>query len=516
MKATELMRALDAARPEALEAAAPSPRKRDRKPDISGVLESIRAERGVSASGIAVTQKSPRQKVMPALLTACSIAACAAVVTGFALLIRDSQEPLEQSSDAAVQLPTETTCFGEESQATAEAEQAAVVTAVSDDSKPLVVMTFISSQPGWQNVSTKTTFSTSTDHESQQTTKNLNPVQLADNKSTEGPPLRTNTAARTTTGTTAKTTPRTTAPVPPNAAYVRVEYKVPENISGDFTIDFYDYASSDLIASSGTIRAEKCAGVISTVEIPQQNLETNRLIAVLYDANGKKAEIGTFAVQYSYNIDDKPQNSIKPITMNVGDAFRALTAEKPAETTAVIPQPVERPAFNVIEHEETLPATSFIYQWNSDQYRDLDTCLYFESAALWKERRMSGGDWALYAEHNDGFRYLDEHADSGCTYYLWFMYEADGFVPEVRRIEGSDQSGYGIFAALVPADVHGKVRVMIPLGENTTLPWMNDCGMLDASSWRLFTEHDDAPAGKPIEAHWYLRIDETSSVQPFN
>lgn len=512
MKATELMRALDAARPEALEAAAPSPRKRDRKPDISGVLESIRAERGVSASGIAVTQKSARQKVMPALLTACSIAACAAVVTGFALLIRDSQEPLEQSSDAAMEIAA----GGAESETLPVTEHDMMLTNASaaKAQDPATANGLAPDDPRVTQPYPLTTAPYDSDTQAPRTETEKGASGTARN--TEGPPLRTNTAARTTTGTTAKTTPRTTAPVPPNAAFVRVEYKVPENISGDFSIDFYDYASSDLIASSGTIRAEKCAGVISTVEIPQQNLETNRLIAVLYDANGKKAEIGTFAVQYSYNIDDKPQNSIKPITMNVEDAFRALTAEKPAETTAVIPQPVERPAFNVIEHEETLPATSFIYQWNSDQYHALDTCLYFENAALWKERRMSGGDWALYAEHNDGFRYLDEHADSDYTYYLWFMYEADGFVPEVRRIEGSDQSGYGIFAALVPADVHGKVRVMIPLGENTTLPWMNDCGMLDASSWRLFTEHDDAPAGKPIEAHWYLRIDETSSVQPFN
>ena len=37
MKAADLMRAMDA-RPDALEAAAPSPRNGDRKPDISAVL----------------------------------------------------------------------------------------------------------------------------------------------------------------------------------------------------------------------------------------------------------------------------------------------------------------------------------------------------------------------------------------------------------------------------------------------------------------------------------------------
>ena len=108
MKAADLMRAMES-RPDALEAAAPSLHGSDRKPDISDVLGRIRGgqtQPDFQAPAPKIVQ-TKHSRLVPAMLTACSIAACAAVVTGLAFLIRDSHEAVE-SSDAAMLIPAGT------------------------------------------------------------------------------------------------------------------------------------------------------------------------------------------------------------------------------------------------------------------------------------------------------------------------------------------------------------------------------------------------------------------------
>lgn len=474
MKAADLMRAMES-RPDALEAAAPSLHGSDRKPDISDVLSRIRGGQTQSdfqapAPKIVQTKHS---RLVPAMLTACSIAACAAVVTGLAFLIRDSHEAVE-SSDAAMLIPAGTEeavtkeIVKEQSAEAAESEaEAAPMTEPADGAHPqndLVV------------------------------TAETEPVS-GTVKSEAQPAPNTEPADAEAPLVTAKTVPTTAVRQQSDETLVRITYKIP-NLSilmpGMIRIELYDYADGKKISGFDLFSGEPDgdSGLVEVV-IPDG---TTHIVAAMYcDETNKKAEIGTFPI--------KIQNgAAEPIKMHIDSALNTVS------TVTEVPA-VSQPVFRTLEKDHTLPAPSFIYQWNSDQYQSLDTALHYESAAELKNKRMSDGDWALYAEHNDGFRYLDEHADS--VSYLWFMYEADGAVPEVRQMEISDQSGIWIKAALCPADVHGKVRVMIPLDEEVPA-WIGDV----TDQWRLELVENGVFKHDPIQTHWYMRIDETSGIAP--
>lgn len=478
MKAADLMRAMES-RPDALEAAAPSLRGSDRKPDISDVLGRIRGgqtQPDFQAPAPKIVQ-TKHSRLVPAMLAACSIAACAAVVTGLAFLIRDSHEAVE-SSDAAMLIPAGTEeavteeIVKEQSAEAAESEsEAAPMTEPADGAHP-------------QNnliVTAETEPVSGTVKSEAQPAPNTEPAPA----DAEAPLV------------TAKTVPTTAVHQQSDEALVRITYKIPKLsvlMPGMIRIELYDYADGKKITGFDLFSGEPGgdSGFVEVV-IPDG---TNRIIATMYcDETNKKAEIGTFPI--------KVQNgAAEPIKMHIDSALNEVctVTESPA---------ISQPVFRTIEKYHDTPAPSFIYQWNSDQYQSIDTVLHYESAAELKNKRMSDGDRAIYTEANDGFRYLDEHADS--VSYLWFMYEADGAVPEVRQMEISDQSGIWIKAALCPADVHGKVRVMIPLDEEVPA-WIGDV----TDQWRLELVEDGVFKHDPIQTHWYMRIDETSSIAPVN
>ena len=478
MKAADLMRAMDS-RPDALEAAAPSPRNGDRKPDISAVLGKIRGDQqqsDIQAPAVKIEQ-AKRPRLIPALLAGCSIAACAAVVTGLAFFIRDSHGTAEQSSDVAMMQDS-----------TGEADEDLAVEPVSEQTAEAA-----------ESEAESATKTEPAEHDDTQNnlivTAKTEPVSgTAQSDAQPAPktePASSDTAIPT---VTAKTVPTTAVHQQNDETLVRITYQIP-NFSvlmpGMFHIELFDYADSKKISGFDLFSGEPGGdfGIVEVV-IPDG---TTQIIAALYNnENNQKAEIGTFPI--------KVQNgAAEPIKLHIADALDKLCTAEPAQT--------EIPVLRTIEKDHTLPAPSFIYQWNSDQYQALDTALHYESAAAWKNRRMSDGDRAIYAETNDGFRYLDEHADS--VSYLWFMYEADGAVPEVRQMEISDQSGIWIKAALCPADVHGKVRVMIPLDEEVPA-WIGDV----TDQWRLELAENGVFKHDPIQTHWYFRIDQTSSIAP--
>ena len=478
MKATELMRALES-RPEALEAAAPQTKRGNRTPDISGVLGRIRGGQGEAVFRTAPAvreQKHPR--LVPAMLTVCSIAACAVVVTGFAFLIRDSHEAVE-SSDAAMQTNDaagEDTAFElvTEKPADAAAPQTETVPKTEpaeNAAAPDPAVNTAKTEPVSGNVQTDLPIAVRTE-----------PVS-ADN---EAPAV------------TAKTVPTNAVRQQNNETLVRITYKIPNYsvlMPGMFHIELFNYADSKKFSGFDLFSGEP-NGDLGIVEAVVPDGLTH-FIAVLYNnESNKKAEIGTVPVRIQ-------NGTVEPVEMNILSALDKLCYVEPVQTGI----PTETPAFRTLEVYHDTPAPSFIYQWNSDQYQAIDTALHYESAAEWKNQRMSDGDRAIYAETNDGFRYLDEHADS--VSYLWFMYEADGAVPEVRQMEISDQSGFWMKAALVPADVHGKVRVMIPLDEEFPA-WIGNV----TEQWRLELVENGTRKQDPVGAHWYWRIDQTSSIAP--
>ena len=132
MKTTELMHALEKARPDMLEAAAPSVQADAPAPDVSGALRRIRGGQSDDAVRVpAVTiQQTKRPRLVTAMLTACSVAACAAVVTGLAFLIRNTGDTVEMSSNVAIQFASETAPVSEAS--AAEQAQPAMTTAPGD------------------------------------------------------------------------------------------------------------------------------------------------------------------------------------------------------------------------------------------------------------------------------------------------------------------------------------------------------------------------------------------------
>lgn len=481
MKATELIRALES-RPEALEAAASSPRKNDRVPDISGVLDRIRGGQGEAVFGAApvTVREQKRPRLVPAMLTVCSIAACAVVVTGLAFLIRDSQEAAVQSSDAAMQTDD----------AADEDIAFELVTEQSADDAAPQTETVPKTEPAENAAAPDPTVSTA---KTEPVSGNVQTDLLI---LTKTEPVSADTEASL---VTAKTVPTNAVRQQDDQTLVRITYKIPNYsvlMPGMFHIELLNYADSKMFSGFDLFSGEP-NGDLGIVEAAVPDGMTH-FIAVLYnDESNKKAEIGTFPVRIQ-------NGTVQPVEMNILSALDKLCCAEPVQTG--IPT-VETPAFRVAEQYHDTPAPSFIYQWNSDQYQTLDTALHYESAAEWKNQRMSDGDRAIYAEANDGFRYLDEHADS--VSYLWFMYEADGAVPEVRQMEISDQSGFWMKAALVPADVHGKVRVMIPLDEEFPA-WLGNV----TEQWRLELVENGQRKQDPVGAHWYWRIDQTSSIAP--
>lgn len=478
MKAADLMRAMES-RPDALEAAAPSLHGSDRKPDISDVLGRIRGgqtQPDFQAPAPKIVQ-TKHSRLVPAMLTACSIAACAAVVTGLAFLIRDSHEAVE-SSDAAMLIPAGTEEADADIAAEPVTEQSAEIAESEAEAAPQTEPTDGAEAQNDLVVTAETEPVSGTVKSEAQPAPNTEPADA------EAPLV------------TAKTVPTTAVLQQNDETIVRITYKIP-NLSvlmpGMIRIELYDYADGKKISGFDLFSGEP-GGDSGLVEVVIPDGTTHIIAAMYCDETNKKAEIGTFPV--------KVQNgAAEPIKMHIFSALNEVctVTESPA---------ISQPVFRTLEKDHTLPAPSFIYQWNSDQYHALDTELHYESAAEWKNNRMmGGGDWALYAEHNDGFRYLDEHADS--VSYLWFMYEADGAVPEVRQMEISDQSGIWIKAALCPADVHGKVRVMIPLDEEVPA-WIGDV----TDQWRLELVENGVFKHDPIQTHWYMRIDETSGIAP--
>ncbi|HBI85495.1 MAG TPA: hypothetical protein DDX71_04305 [Ruminococcus sp.] len=106
-------------------------------------------------------------------------------------------------------------------------------------------------------------------------------------------------------------------------------------------------------------------------------------------------------------------------------------------------------------------APSFVMKWNSDQYADFDDQLHFDFAKDWRESLESEGDFAVYVQENDGYHAL--HDSEKLPGVMWFQYEADGYIPEVREMIFTGATGLVTFkVALVPADVHGTVRVYLP------------------------------------------------------
>lgn len=478
MKAAELMRAMET-RPDMLEAAAPAPQGSGRKPDISDVLDRIHGRQTQLDSRVPALkiEQTKHSRLVPALLTACSIAACAAVVTGLAFLIRDSHEAVE-SSDAATLLSAGTDEADADLAAEPVTEQSAEIAESEAEAAPQTEPTDGAEAQSNIIVTDKTEPVSGTVRSEAQPVQNTEPVSA----DAEAPLV------------TAKTVP-TAARQPEDETLVRITYKIP-NLSilmpGMIHIELFDYANGEKISGFDLFSGEPDgdSGLVWVV-IPDG---TTHIIAAMYcDETNKKAEIGTFPV--------KVQNgAAEPIKMHIDSALNEVctVTESPA---------ISQPVFRTLEKYHDTPAPSFIYQWNSDQYQSLDTVLHYESAAELKNKRMSNGDRAIYAEANDGFRYLDEHADS--VSYLWFMYEADGAVPEVRQMEISDQSGIWIKAALCPADVHGKVRVMIPLDEEFPA-WIGDA----AAQWRLELVENGTRKQDVIGTHWYWRIDQSSSIAP--
>ncbi len=472
MKTTELMHALEEARPDMLEAAAPSVQAESR-PDVSGVLSKIRGgqpETEVRVPAVTIRQ-TKRPRLITAMLTACSVAACAAVVTGLAFLIRNTGDTVEMSSNVAVQFASEP---AQDSAAEQVTGQPAVTTAPGNPASA-VHLPFVDTGLGTHRVSYIA---------GQTTASRSNAVPVADAQNTDPAADQTNADPQT-TAKPETAVPKTTAPPeetdPPKPvtkdALTRITHlkiDIPENISGEFRFEISDGA---VRLDAPQLIPEKECGVFEFALIRTGVSDDEFTLYLVNDKNGKKATAGT----YRWDRHD----IVTPLNADMEKAFLATGSD---------PEPYV-PAL------KTLPAPSFIYQWNSDQYQTFDTALHHESAAAWKNRRMADGDRALYAEDNDGFLWLDKHADS--AHYLWFMYEADGYVPEVRRVEITE-NGIRIEAALVPADVQGKVRVMIPLNAETPASWFAD----SADQWQLSISGTISRATeKPAEVNWTWYVD---------
>ena len=474
MKTTELMHALEKARPDMLEAAAPSVQADAPAPDVSGALRRIRGGQSDDAVRVpAVTiQQTKRPRLVTAMLTACSVAACAAVVTGLAFLIRNTGDTVEMSSNVAIQFASETAPVSEAS--AAEQAQPAMTTAPGDPASA-VQLPFLDTKPVTHTV---------TYIAGQTTAARSNAVPVADAQNTD-PAADQTDAVPQTTAKPEKDVPKTTAPPeetdPPKPvtkdALIKItllEITIPENISGEFRFEISDGA---VRLDAPKLIPEKECGVFVLALIRTGVSDDEFTLYLVNDKNGKRATAGT----YRWDRHD----IVTPLNADMEKAFLATGSE---------PEPYV-PAL------KTLPAPSFIYQWNSDQYMTLDTALHHASATAWKNQRMADGDRALYAEDNDGFLWLDKHADS--AHYLWFMYEADGYVPEVRRVEITE-NGIRIEAVLVPADVQGKVRVMIPLNVETPASWFEDA----TDQWQLSISGTISRATeKPAEVNWTWYVD---------
>ncbi|MBR5722767.1 MAG: hypothetical protein IKX57_03995 [Oscillospiraceae bacterium] len=473
MKTTELMRAMEEARPDMLEAAAPSVSGSGSKPDLSGVLSKIRGgqpETEVRVPAVTIRQ-TKRPRLITAMLTACSVAACAAVVTGLAFLIRNTGDTVEMSSNVAVQFASETAPDNAAEQVTGQP----AVTTVPGNPASAVQLPFLDTKPVTHTV---------TYIAGQTTAARSNAVPVADAQNTD-PAADQTDAVPQTTAKPEKDVPKTTAPPeetdPPKPVtkdaltkITLLEITIPDNISGEFRFEISDGA---VRLDAPKLIPEKECGVFVLALIRTGVSDDEFTLYLVNDKNGKRATAGT----YRWDRHD----IVTPLNADMEKAFL---------TTGSEPEPYV-PAL------KTLPAPSFIYQWNSDQYQTFDTALHHESAAAWKNRRMADGDRALYADDSDGFLWLDKHADS--AHYLWFMYEADGYVPEVRRVEITE-NGIRIEAVLVPADVQGKVRVMIPLNVETPASWFAD----SADQWQLSISGTISRATeKPADVNWNWDVD---------
>ena len=470
MKANDLMSAMEQARPETIEAAAPSVQANAARPDISDVLGRIRGEHtdgGFRAPAAVTVKQTKHPRLITALLAGCSIAACAAVVTGLAFLIRDSGEIIETSNDIAVQFPDET----------ASPEKEPAVEPDSGQTAALQTEYTARTEPVSGESLTEAKHTARTEPVSGTVQSDAQPAQKTAADQTDAVPQTTakpETAVPKTTAPPEETDPPKPVTKDALTRITHLKIDIPENISGEFRFEISDGA---VRLDAPQLIPEKECGVFEFALIRTGVSDDEFTLYLVNDKNGKKATAGT----YRWDRHD----IVTPLNADMEKAFLATGSE---------PEPYV-PAL------KTLPAPSFIYQWNSDQYQTFDTVLHHESAAVWKNQRMADGDRALYAEDNDGFLWLDKHADS--AHYLWFMYEADGYVPEVRRVEITE-NGIRIEAVLVPADVQGKVRVMIPLNAETPASWFAD----STDQWQLSISGTISRAtDKPAEVNWNWDVD---------
>ena len=351
MKPNDLMRAFGAADPAHIEAAAPDVHRRGKVPDVSAALEMIRAEQEAGSAAVRfdrteepVGQRRSRRELMPFLLGACSIAACAAVIAGLGYVMRDDSIRMQNGSGAAEQL-TEIT---EITDTTAVTTVTAVTTASADETAPTAETTV-------------------------------------------------------TTGVSAHTLPyvRTTAAKDPSAENADAMTETePEHPDSPVTLPVFTQNTAAAVPVTSATTASTAART--------EAAETTTSASAARD--WKTGE----------------------------DMIRDLV--QGAEWCA----------------------PSFVMKWNSDQYADFDDQLHFDFAKDWRESlEMDDGDFALYVQENDGYHAL--HDSEKLPGVMWFQYEADGYIPEVREMIFKGATGLVTFkVARVPADVHGIVRVYLP------------------------------------------------------
>ena len=473
MKTTELMRAMEEARPDMLEAAAPSVQADAPAPDVSGALRRIRGGQSDDAVRVpAVTiQQTKRPRLITAALTACSVAACAAVVTGLAFLIRNTGDTVEMSSNVAIQFASETAPVSEAS--AAEQAQPAVTTAPGDPASA-VQLPFLDTKPVTHTV---------TYIAGQTTAARSNAVPVADAQNTD-PAADQTDAVPQTTAKPEKEVPKTTAPPeetdPPKPVtkdaltkITLLEITIPDNISGEFRFEISDGA---VRLDAPKLIPEKECGVFVLALIRTGVSDDEFTLYLVNDKNGKRATAGT----YRWDRHD----IVTPLNADMEKAFLATGSE---------PEPY-------VPAGEILPTASFI-QWTSGQYDTLDTKLHHGSNGAWANGGMPTDNRVVVFDNADVMHWIDEHADS--VHFLWFMYEADGYVPEVRRVEITE-NGIRIEAVLVPEHVHDKVHVMIPLNAETPASWFEDA----TDQWQLsITKKIDKATGKPVEVYWNWDVD---------